>query len=184
MKKFYLLILALIFVNCAKTEYFTRNVNTQIRMNSFSDEEGYKLKKRFETSHTRINLFWGLVTTINKRDMEWILASELKDPDKEAIGNLTITEYYDFLDGLVDTVLFGLIRPYSVILRGDLYERASNAPIIPEDKQNSEMKEVKDAPLETSDAKSEKDIVKDSDSAKDSSKPSNTKKGEKNVKKK
>lgn len=117
-------------VNCAKADYYIRNVDSKIRMTSFTQEEGYVLKRRFELSHTRINIFWGL-NNVYKKDLETILMPEFKNSEKEAVGNLTITETYDYLDGLVDTILFGLVRPHTVIVMGNIYEKntGTNAEI-------------------------------------------------------
>ena len=113
MKKYLFVFLALLgFLNCAKTDYYIKNVDSKIRMTSFSNEEGYVLKRRFELSHTRVNMFWGLLNVYQK-DLESILLPEFRNYEKEAVGNLTITEKYDFLDSLVDFILIGIVRPYT-----------------------------------------------------------------------
>lgn len=123
MKKYLFVFLALLgFLNCAKTDYYIKNVDSKIRMTSFSNEEGYVLKRRFELSHTRVNMFWGLLNVYQK-DLESILLPEFRNYEKEAVGNLTITEKYDFLDSLVDFILIGIVRPYTVILQGNVYEK-------------------------------------------------------------
>lgn len=123
----YLFVLLVLFSisNCAKTEYFLKSVDHKVRFTSFSEEEGYKLKKRFELSHTRINLFWGL-TNVYKKDLDTILSPEFHNPEKEGIGNLSINESYDFFDSLLDFALIGIVRPYTVVIKGSLYEKVSN----------------------------------------------------------
>ncbi|MCB1192196.1 MAG: hypothetical protein H7A23_24245 [Leptospiraceae bacterium] len=135
----YLLIMSLIFfINCAKTEYYIKDVNNKVRLTSFSPVEGYSLKRRFQITHMRVNLFWGLYE-IEKKDLDSILRREFRNPETEAVGNLSITETYDFLDSLVDFILIGLVRPYSVVIRGEIYEKKAAPSKTPEDTKESKL---------------------------------------------
>ncbi len=126
--KINILILSILMFNCAKTSYYTKEVDSKIRLTPFTEEEGYVLKKRFEASSTRHNFFWGLVIA-KADDLETILRKEnvydgnLKD---QAIGNLVITEQYTFFNSLLDLIFIGIYRPYSVEIEGSLYSKKDN----------------------------------------------------------
>lgn len=73
---------------------------------------------------TRIYLFWGTVL-LSDVTLETLTANVSRN---EALGNMQIEERYDALDGFIDMILFGLVRPYSVILRADVYEQTDEIP--------------------------------------------------------
>ncbi|MBP9164045.1 MAG: hypothetical protein KBF99_12745 [Leptospiraceae bacterium] len=159
MKKYFLVGLILLAVNCAKTEYYLKNVNHKVRLTSYTEEEGYKLKRRFDLSHTRVNMFWGIFRVYNK-DLERILIEEFKNPETEAVGNLTITETYDLVDSLADLFTLGIVRLYSVKINGDLYEKVSlpmPMPNLPDalENPNQEKVEVKEEPMNEDTPKTE-----------------------------
>jgi hypothetical protein len=118
----------ILFFNCAKTKYYTKDLSFNVRMTKFTENDGYILKKRFEVSHTRQHFFWGLLIAYSK-DLESILEDELNIINKSniAIGNLNIIETYTFIDSLLDFALWGFYRPYTVKIEGELYEKISNS---------------------------------------------------------
>lgn len=131
---YYLLFFGFVFLNCAKTNYYLKDLNKNIRMSGYSEKEGYKAKRKFEINSTRINLVWGLVN-YQDRDLDSLVATEWSNPEKEAIGNLTIIESYSFLDSLIDWLVVGLIRPYSVVLKGTMFEKVNTATETNESKE-------------------------------------------------
>ncbi|MCE9597279.1 MAG: hypothetical protein K8S54_04860 [Spirochaetia bacterium] len=67
---------------------------------------------------------------MRRATLDDLLDEETKPGD--TIGNLKIRETYTGLDGLVDTILYGLVRPYTVIVTGTIYTRNQNADKIEE----------------------------------------------------
>ena len=129
MERLKIIILTILIFNCAKTSYYIKDTNSDIRMSGFLEQEGYTIDKRFEVSSTRVQMFWGLEEV--ELDLETILKEEniynSENKDK-AIGGLTITEEYGFLNSLLDLFTVGLFRPYSVEIEGWIYTK-TNKPI-------------------------------------------------------
>ncbi|TGN21059.1 hypothetical protein [Leptospira idonii] len=125
MKKTSLLLVslfALLMANCAETKYrLLRNVDKPIRLSTFKNDPAYTLVRNFEVSHMRQFLFYGTVP-VHSKSLEEILNQEIYD-NYDAIGDIEITERYTALDGLLDAILFGLYRPYTVIITGSIYKR-------------------------------------------------------------
>lgn len=128
--------IGLFLLNCAKTTYYLKDPNAKVRFSAFSEDEGYKIKRRFEKTATRINLFWGL-TRYDEKDLDSLVMEELgRNREENAIGNLTVREHYTFLDSLVDFIVIGLVRPYSVTVSGIVYKYSGEKEEADEEKDS------------------------------------------------
>lgn len=96
-------------------------------MTPYSAQEGYKLVRRFRVEATRRNLFWGLKAD-RSATLDVLLDQNLQPG--EAAGSLTITEHYTFVDAFLDFLSIGIYRPYTVVIEGEAYQKAS-APVTP-----------------------------------------------------
>ena len=77
------------------------------------------------------------VLHVYNKDLDTLLSPILRSPETEAVGNLALTETYDFLDSITDLCTLGIVRLYSVKVKGDLYEFAA-----PPKKEESESLEL------------------------------------------
>lgn len=79
----------------------------------------------FDISYTRVYMFWGL-SNIRDKSLDDLLANVyLKYPNAN-IGDLRITEEYEFSDGFFDMVTFGIFRPYTLHVKGNVYSSINN----------------------------------------------------------
>ncbi|TGM45516.1 hypothetical protein [Leptospira vanthielii] len=124
MKRILLFILAIFLVHCANTSYYQTWGKNKVRLNGFSANEGYMVSDTFDITYTRVYMFWGL-SNIRDKSLDELLAElYLKYPNSN-IGDLKITEEYEFSDGLFDLISFGIVRPYTLNLKGNIYSLTS-----------------------------------------------------------
>lgn len=118
-----ILLLSFLFLaGCAETQYKVNSRDLVVRLNGFQKSEGFTKKREFEIKFRRYYCLWGLIR-LTDRTLDDLLKEETRPGD--FVGNLQINEKYDFADGLVDTILYGLLRPYSVVVRGEIYMRSA-----------------------------------------------------------
>lgn len=120
MKSKIVLSLLFLLLQCANTSYYQTWGKQKVRLNGFSKEEGYQKIQSFNFTYTRVYLFWGLSNVRDQTLDEFFSELYLKYPNAH-IGDLKITEEYEFMDGIYDLITVGIVRPYSVHIRGNLY---------------------------------------------------------------
>lgn len=123
-KKLFIVILLLLSTKCAQTQYRVFDPNLKIRLSSLKNNQNYQLKRSFNVKHRRFYLLWGTIPVENK-SLEELLRNEIRE-ENHIIADLQIVEEYDPIDGLIDTIIFGLVRPYSVNLYGNIYTPKSS----------------------------------------------------------
>ncbi|MCW7470970.1 hypothetical protein [Leptospira kanakyensis] len=112
--------ITLFLFHCANTSYYQTWGKNKVRMNGFSTSEGYTVYSKFNFSFTRVYLFWGLSNVRDKSLDELLAEIYLKYPNA-SIGDLKIAEEYEFSDGMVDLVTGGIVRPYTLHIKGNVY---------------------------------------------------------------
>ncbi|EOQ94973.1 hypothetical protein LEP1GSC195_0764 [Leptospira wolbachii serovar Codice str. CDC] len=120
MKKFFLFSLSFLLFHCANTSYFQTWGKHKVRLNGYTTAEGYTVADSFDLTYTRVYLFWGLSNIRDKALDELLAEVYLKHPNAQ-IGDLKITEEYEFWDGVFDMITFGIVRPYTLNLKGNIY---------------------------------------------------------------
>ncbi|WP_226992962.1 hypothetical protein [Leptospira biflexa] len=122
MKHKLLFCLLFFLFQCANTSYYQTWGKQKVRLNGYTVEEGYQKIQSFNFSYTRVYLFWGLSNVRDQSLDEFLSEYYLKYPNTH-IGDLKITEEYEFMDGVYDMITFGIVRPYTVHIRGNLYSQ-------------------------------------------------------------
>ncbi|WP_233441035.1 hypothetical protein [Leptospira biflexa] len=122
MKHKLLFCLLFLLLQCANTSYYQTWGKQKVRLNGYAVEEGYQKIQSFNFSYTRVYLFWGLSNVRDQSLDEFLSEYYLKYPHTH-IGDLKITEEYEFMDGVYDMITFGIVRPYTVHIRGNLYSQ-------------------------------------------------------------
>ncbi|TGM42863.1 hypothetical protein EHQ92_16175 [Leptospira biflexa] len=122
MKHKLLFCLLFFLFQCANTSYYQTWGKQKVRLNGYTVEEGYQKIQSFNFSYTRVYLFWGLSNVRDQSLDEFLSEYYLKYPHTH-IGDLKITEEYEFMDGVYDMITFGIVRPYTVHIRGNLYSQ-------------------------------------------------------------
>ncbi|TGL16023.1 hypothetical protein [Leptospira meyeri] len=128
MKNIFLFILITVLLNCANTSYYQTWGKSKVRLNGFSSNEGYSVTDSFRFSYTRVYLFWGLSNVRDKSLDELLTEVYLKYPNSH-IGDLKISEEYEFSDGVYDLLTIGIVRPYTLHIKGNVYSQTSGSDL-------------------------------------------------------
>ncbi|MCW7492651.1 hypothetical protein ND861_09045 [Leptospira sp. 2 VSF19] len=122
LKQVIVLGIVLVSFQCANTSYYQTWGTHKVRLNGYSANEGYAIIDSFEITFTRVYMFWGL-SNIRDKSLDELLAEiYLKHPNT-SIGDLKISEEYEFSDSIYDLVTFGILRPYTLHLKGNIYSK-------------------------------------------------------------
>ncbi|MCT8335585.1 hypothetical protein NUH30_18015 [Leptospira sp. 85282-16] len=119
-KKIILLGMTLLLIQCANTSYYQTWGKHKVRLNGFSANEGYSVSESFDITFTRVYMFWGLSNIRDKTLDELLTEVYLKHPNS-SIGDLKITEEYELSDSFYDMFTFGILRPYTLHIKGNIY---------------------------------------------------------------
>lgn len=128
MKNIFLIISSMVLLNCANTAYYQTWGKNKVRLNSFSSSEGYTVKDSFDISYTRVYMFWGLSNIRDKSLDELLNEVYLKYPNAN-IGDLKISEEYTFSDGIYDLLTIGIVRPYTLHIKGNIYSQTTRSDL-------------------------------------------------------